>query len=414
MIIHYTDPGMIPIKAFCFGLLIINISICIAADFENGVSAFERGEFTTARKIMSTVKTNPLAVQSYILAMSDVIERSNVVPNLLKHIEEHQNRSDVSESDDPFYQTLFGRLHLSGVLEDAKPKKGLKLIQKHAHSYGYAAYLLGQYYEGSFLVNSKPALDHAQKEYEQAVTLHFNLAAERLKEISLKFSSSVAKTNDIQNKQARQRLLYDGGCCKGACTSHTSQPNAYPITQKGHDAEIDKYQLFRSSFLSGAAYSLLPEIFRDILDSKGYFQTSDIVATIIQGGIIVYNTSSYVPTITGMSVRYGLNQLGFSRQASTVAGSTTAIAASLSQKLIFSQESVFDCVIDCALGVSGSYTGSTLALKTKSWVYELWREKTLKSLCYVVMAGVSMSMIVFYDLSIYSLFVSIPEECCHT
>ncbi|MBP6951032.1 MAG: hypothetical protein KBD36_00030 [Alphaproteobacteria bacterium] len=84
--------------------------------------------------------------------------------------------------------------------------------------------------------------------------------------------------------------------------------------------------------------------------------------------MIVYNTSSYAPTITGMVVRVGFSQLGFSHQTSATAGNTAAIVASFSQKLILSQETVLDCMVDVAIGAAGS----NLALKANSWIYELW------------------------------------------
>lgn len=178
---------------------------------------------------------------------------------------------------------------------------------------------------------------------------------------------------DGQDERAKNRIWYDGGCCKGGCTT---QPNTYATGQREDDTdieiEIDRYQLFTSSFLSGAAYSLVPEIVRDGLESRGYPRASNIVATIILGGMIVYNSPSYIAPVTGMVVRISCDQLGFSPKTSAIAGSTAAIAASLSQKLIYSHETVLDSVVDVAIGVAGSYTGSALALKAKTWVYSLW------------------------------------------
>lgn len=184
-------------------------------------------------------------------------------------------------------------------------------------------------------------------------------------------NGTAAMRMDSQDKRIKNRIWYDGGCCKGGCTT---QPNTYATGQREDDTEIeiDRYQLFTSSFLSGAAYSLVPEIIRDALESRGYPRTSNIVATIILGGMIVYNSSSYIAPVTGMVVRIGCDQLGFSPQNSAIAGSTAAIAASLSQKLIYSHETVLDSVVDVAIGVAGSYAGSTLALKAKTWVYSLW------------------------------------------
>ncbi|MBP6951540.1 MAG: hypothetical protein KBD36_05620 [Alphaproteobacteria bacterium] len=157
--------------------------------------------------------------------------------------------------------------------------------------------------------------------------------------------------------------MYGWGC--GPC----SPLSAYPASQRGYYEEPEKYELFFSSFLRGGAYTLLPELFRDVLEFRGYSRASNVVATIIQGGIIAYNTSSYAPAAAGILVKTGLNKLGFSERSSTIAGSTAAVIASLSQKLIFSSESVLDCVVDVTIGVAGSYAGSILALKAKSWVY---------------------------------------------
>ena len=170
---------------------------------------------------------------------------------------------------------------------------------------------------------------------------------------------------DVRDGHAKPKVLYVGGCI---CAP---QVNTYSTDQGEIDGEISRGYLFSSSFLSGAAYTVFPEISRDILEPRGYSRTSDVVAMMIQGGVILYSTSSYAPAITGIAVRYVFNELGFSPQASTIAGSTTAVAASFIQQLIFSHETVLDTVVDCAIGVAGSYAGSSLALKAKSKIYEL-------------------------------------------
>ena len=189
----------------------------------------------------------------------------------------------------------------------------------------------------------------------------------------------------VQGEQAKHNMSYVVGC--GPCVTPA---NTYAIGQIEGDAktEIDRYTLLSSSFLNGAAYSLFPEIVRDALESRGYPRAS-VIATIIQGGMIVYNSPSYVAPITGMAVRIGCSQLGFSPQASSTVGIMVSIVVSLSQELIFSQETVFDSVVDVAIGVAGSYAGSTLAFRAKSWVYDLWKrnypmiigEQTCQSHC---------------------------------
>jgi hypothetical protein len=173
----------------------------------------------------------------------------------------------------------------------------------------------------------------------------------------------------VQGEQAKHKMSYVGGC--GPCAPLT---NTYATGQRGDNAEteIDRYTLFSSSFLSGAVYSLVPEIVRDALESRGCPRASAI-AILVQGGMIVYNSPSYFAPLAGMTVRIGCSQLGFSPQASSTAGITVVIVGSLVQTLVFSQETVLDSVVDVAIGVAGSYAGSTLALKAKSWVYEqLW------------------------------------------
>lgn len=135
---------------------------------------------------------------------------------------------------------------------------------------------------------------------------------------------------------------------------------------------LSRYQLFSSSFLSGVAYSVLPEIVRDALDSRGYSVTSNIGATLVQGGLIAYNTASYVPTITGFAVKIGFKNLGFSEQTSTTLASTAAVLASVVPALIFSPETATDCVVNCSVAIAGSYAGSTIALRAKSWIYDKW------------------------------------------
>lgn len=180
---------------------------------------------------------------------------------------------------------------------------------------------------------------------------------------------SIVKDEVKKDKNASNRLWYDGGCCTGGCST---QVNTYPTSQGEYDEEIGRYKIFYSSFLNGAAYTLLPELIRDTLEFRGYSRVSNAVATIAQGGMIVYNTSSYAPVVVGTLVRTSFSQLGFSQQDSITAGITASIVTSFSQKLIFSQETMLDCLVDVGIGVAGSYAGSALALKAKSWAYELF------------------------------------------
>lgn len=181
----------------------------------------------------------------------------------------------------------------------------------------------------------------------------------------------------IQGEQEKNTIWYDGGC--GPCATPT---NTYSIGLEGvKEEEIDKYELFNTSVLRGAAYTLVPEIMRDTLVSKGYPQMSNVAATMIQGGMIVYHSSSYIPLMTGMIIKTGCSQLGFSPQVSSTAGSIATILLSLSEKLIFSQETIVESMVDIAIGVAGNYAGSTLALKAKSCIYGLWTSKNSKPVC---------------------------------
>lgn len=141
-----------------------------------------------------------------------------------------------------------------------------------------------------------------------------------------------------------------------------------------YEKQLYRYELFGSSFISGAVDSLIPEFSRDFLVSRGYtIQQSNIAATVIQGGAIFCTTSYFsttpitihtvIPMITGIVVRSGCIYLGFSPQNSSIAGSTSAIITSVAQNLIFSQETAIDCMLGCAISMAGSYVGSTLALK---------------------------------------------------
>lgn len=168
---------------------------------------------------------------------------------------------------------------------------------------------------------------------------------------------------DVRDERAKPKVLYVGGCICAPINTSTGQGEI--------DGEISRGHLFSSSFLSGAAYTVFPEISRDILEPRGYSRASDIVAMMLQGGVILYSTSSYVPVMTGIAVKYAFSELGFSPQVSAIAGSTTAVAASFVQQLIFSHETVLDTAVDCTIGVIGSYAGSSLALKAKSKIYEL-------------------------------------------
>lgn len=178
--------------------------------------------------------------------------------------------------------------------------------------------------------------------------------------------SNISPTRkDALDERTKHKVLYVGGCICAPINTPTGQGEI--------DGEISRWHLFSSSFLSGAAYTIFPEISRDILESRGYSsRASNIVAMMIQGGVILYSTSSYAPVVTGIAVRYVFSELGFSPQASAIAGSTTAIAASFIHQLIFSHETILDTAVDCTIAVIGSYAGSSLALKAKSKIYEIF------------------------------------------
>jgi hypothetical protein len=146
----------------------------------------------------------------------------------------------------------------------------------------------------------------------------------------------------------------------------------------------EQVNLFRSSFVSGAAYSLIPEIIKDGIEFSGYpKKAANVAAIVAQGAMVAYNTvnplnpSSYASTITGMAARYGSDYLGYSKDTSIVVGSTVAIVTTV---LFSPEETTLDCITGCAIALAGSYAGSTLALKAKSWIYDFWHNEQITSL----------------------------------
>lgn len=129
-------------------------------------------------------------------------------------------------------------------------------------------------------------------------------------------------------------------------------------------SDISRYELFGPSLFSGAAYTLLPEVVRDVLHSAGYSRTSHI-PTLLQGVIVAYNPASCVPFIAGVSMRTGLMCLGFSEQTASVAGSVTFGVTSVAQGMVFAPETVTDYMVNCAAAL----VGSCVVIKAKSWIY---------------------------------------------
>lgn len=172
--------------------LYLSCGIGNAVNFSDGVSAFECGDFRVATKIMARLvgKRNTkesLAAQAYILAMDQVTNRSGIGANLLAHINQCQRLSN-SNSEKQFYQTILGKLHLTNMIDQSNPQKGLQLLQAaHANNYGYATYLLGQYHEGRLGVHASPSLKHAAQKYKRAACkFHFQLATEALRILNAK------------------------------------------------------------------------------------------------------------------------------------------------------------------------------------------------------------------------------------
>lgn len=82
------------------------------------------------------------------------------------------------------------------------------------------------------------------------------------------------RRKNTQEEQTKNTMWYAGGC--GPCGMPA---NTYATDQRVNDVEteIDKYTLLSTSFLSGAAYSLVPEIVTDVLTSRGYPRASTVV-----------------------------------------------------------------------------------------------------------------------------------------
>lgn len=274
------------------------------------------------------------------------------------------------------FETNKGDTFMVMNAQDEKENNRLWYFEKTGEFYKIKNKFSGTFLSSSFeTANGSAFLTvDAQDDHANYRLWYFEKAGELKNKSSAKCLDSCESEKDnyrksIQGEQAKHKMSYVGGC--GPCAPIT---NTYATGQRGDNAEteIDRYTLFSSSFLSGAVYSLVPEIVRDALESRGC-PLASAIAIIVQGGMIVYNSPSYFAPIAGMAVRIGFSQFGFSPQASSTAGITVVIVGSLVQTLIFSQETVLDSVVDVAIGVAGSYAGSILALKAKSWVYEqLW------------------------------------------
>ncbi len=158
-----------------------------------------------------------------------------------------------------------------------------------------------------------------------------------------------------------------------SCDKSCPPPPASNPCPKVVELNIDlakHYELFGNSFLSGAAYSLIPEIIREALVSRGHQNASNITAMIIQGGMLfLYNTTPE-SIIIGIGTRNIFEQLGFSHQISAAAGSIASVVTVAYKNLISSEAIIFDYMIHCAIAFTGSCAGSLFALQAKSW---FWR-----------------------------------------
>lgn len=285
------------------------------------------------------------------------------------------------------FETDKGRVFMVMEAQDGQENKRLWSLEKSGEFYKIKNNFSGTCLSNSFETDINiPFLTVDTQDDNASYRLWYFEKAEALGKDKNKSSGTCSDScepekdnsrKNVQEEQAKNTMWYAGGC--GPCVTPVS---TYATGQEDvTETEIDRYTLFSTSFLSGAAYSLVPEIVRDLLVSRGYHGVSNAVATIVQGGMIVYYSPSYIAPITGMVVRIGCSQLGFSPQASATAGSTVAVVLSLSEKLVFSQETILDSVVDIAIGVAGSYAGSTLAFKAKSWVYGLWTRNNPMPMC---------------------------------
>ncbi len=66
-----------------------------------------------------------------------------------------------------------------------------------------------------------------------------------------------------------------------------------------------------------------------------------------------------------------------SNDASAIAGSAAAVVTTV---LLNPEEASVDYLTRCSIALAGSYAGSTLALKGKSWIYEFWHNEKIASL----------------------------------
>lgn len=149
--------------------------------------------------------------------------------------------------------------------------------------------------------------------------------------------------------------------------------NLYYQAQSDLNWSKDRAKLGGYSAAAGAVTSLLPEMIKDGVSLTRYAEHANKVGsaiTLLEGGVIAYNAASYspsltgmfLPALTGMAVRSGLNYWGVVPEKSVTAGNTVAILTSFAQRLIFEPETSFYDVLDHGIAVAANWGGSVLAL----------------------------------------------------
>ncbi|MBY0462879.1 MAG: hypothetical protein K2Q34_06840, partial [Alphaproteobacteria bacterium] len=192
----------------------------------------------------------------------------------------------------------------------------------------------------------------------------FNDLYSDIKEISANLLH-IIRSNDKELQKYKEEFINNQ-------STQNNVKNNYQSELNKNIATIAKHDLFLTSAVSGAVYSLVPEIVNDGIEYLGYSRrASKYATTFAQAVLIMSTTSDYVPTLTGTAVKMGFDWLGASSRVSAIAGSTTALVTSVVRAdMAFNQEALLDCTI----ALAGGFVGSTWALQTKDWVYSFWKK----------------------------------------
>lgn len=149
----------------------------------------------------------------------------------------------------------------------------------------------------------------------------------------------------------------------------------FELSQEGVRFQPSTIGLFLTSAFKGAASTLVLEILRDGAAYRGLSKRlANRAVALAQAGIVLFMTTSYISTVTGIAVNEGLTYMGASPSLSSALGSTAAIVVSIASG---------DMVTPTGLiaSIGGGIVGGALALKIKDKVSSwLWRSETIESI----------------------------------